>query len=91
MIFCTNAMRRNGNDGSHGFRRQATTSSRFELRIYFVLAALTRKRSSRHRRTSFMKHYRAYAARLDGNFEGYKSLNCADDDDAGKGRVAYRK
>jgi hypothetical protein len=35
-----------------------------------------------------MKQYRAYAVRLDGNFDGYKSLNCADDDDAiGKARL----
>ena len=29
-----------------------------------------------------MAHYRAYAVRFDGNFDGYESLNCADDDDA---------
>lgn len=29
-----------------------------------------------------MAHYRAYAVRFDGNFDGYQSLNCADDDEA---------
>ena len=29
-----------------------------------------------------MAHYRAYAVRSDGNFDGYDSLTCADDDDA---------
>jgi hypothetical protein len=29
-----------------------------------------------------MAHYRAYAVRSDGNFDGYESLTCADDDDA---------
>ena len=29
-----------------------------------------------------MNHYRVYAVRFDGNFDGYKSLNCANDDDA---------
>lgn len=29
-----------------------------------------------------MVHYRAYAVRFDGNFDGYESLNCADDDQA---------
>jgi hypothetical protein len=34
-----------------------------------------------------MTHYRAYAVRLDGSFDGYSSLICADDDDAiGKAR-----
>jgi hypothetical protein len=29
-----------------------------------------------------MTHYRAYAVRSDGNFDGYELLTCADDDDA---------
>jgi hypothetical protein len=29
-----------------------------------------------------MAHYRAYAVRFDGNFDGYESLTCADDNDA---------
>ena len=29
-----------------------------------------------------MTHYRAYAVQFDGNFDGYQSLNCTDDDDA---------
>jgi hypothetical protein len=29
-----------------------------------------------------MAHYRAYAVRFDGNFDGYESLICADDHDA---------
>jgi hypothetical protein len=29
-----------------------------------------------------MTHYRAYAVQFDGNFDGYQSLNCADDKDA---------
>jgi hypothetical protein len=29
-----------------------------------------------------MAHYRAYAVRFDGNFDGYEALNCADDDEA---------
>ena len=29
-----------------------------------------------------MVHYRAYAVRLDGNFDGYEALTCLDDDDA---------
>jgi hypothetical protein len=34
-----------------------------------------------------MTHYRAYAVQFDGNFDGYQSLNCADDEDAiGKAR-----
>jgi hypothetical protein len=28
-----------------------------------------------------MLHYRAYAVRFDGDFDGYQSLSCADDDD----------
>ena len=37
-----------------------------------------------------MAHYRAYAVRFDGNFDGYVSLTCADVNDAvGKaGRLA---
>jgi hypothetical protein len=27
-------------------------------------------------------HYRAYAVRFDGNFDGYEALTCLDDDDA---------
>ena len=34
-----------------------------------------------------MAHYRAYAVRFDGNFDGYESLSCTDDDEAiGKAR-----
>lgn len=34
-----------------------------------------------------MSHYRAYAVRFDGNFDGYLSLVCADDLEAvGKAR-----
>ena len=34
-----------------------------------------------------MTHYRAYAVQFDGDFDGYQSLNCADDEDAiGKAR-----
>jgi hypothetical protein len=34
-----------------------------------------------------MTHYRAYAVQFDGNFDGYQSLNCSDDEDAiGKAR-----
>ena len=29
-----------------------------------------------------MVHYRAYAVRFDGNFDGYEALTCVDDDDA---------
>jgi hypothetical protein len=29
-----------------------------------------------------MARYRAYAVRSDGNFDGYESLNCADDAEA---------
>jgi hypothetical protein len=29
-----------------------------------------------------MAHYRAYAVRFDGDFDGYESLNCADDAEA---------
>jgi hypothetical protein len=29
-----------------------------------------------------MAHYRAYAVRFDGNFDGYEPLNCDDDDEA---------
>jgi len=29
-----------------------------------------------------LAHYRAYAVRFDGNFDGYESLTCADDIDA---------
>lgn len=29
-----------------------------------------------------MAHYRAYAVRFDGNFDGYESLDCADDGEA---------
>ena len=29
-----------------------------------------------------MTHYRAYAVQFDGDFDGYQSLNCADDEDA---------
>ena len=29
-----------------------------------------------------MVHYRAYAVRFDGNFDGYEALTCLDDDDA---------
>jgi hypothetical protein len=39
-------------------------------------------------RKPLMIHYRAYAVRFDGNFDGYESLNCVDDDDAiGKARL----
>jgi hypothetical protein len=35
-----------------------------------------------------MTHYRACAVRFDGDFDGYKSLSCADDDDAiGRARL----
>jgi hypothetical protein len=35
-----------------------------------------------------MTPYRAYAVRFDGRFDGYKSLSCADDDDAiGRARL----
>ena len=29
-----------------------------------------------------MPYYRVYAVRFDGNFDGYESLSCADDDEA---------
>jgi hypothetical protein len=29
-----------------------------------------------------MAHYRAYAVKFDGNFDGYESLNCDDDAEA---------
>jgi hypothetical protein len=29
-----------------------------------------------------MAYYRAYAVRFDGNFDGYESLSCTDDDEA---------
>jgi hypothetical protein len=35
-----------------------------------------------------MAHYRAYAVRHDGSFDGYEPLNCADDDEA-IGRAAH--
>jgi hypothetical protein len=31
-----------------------------------------------------MAHYRAYAVRFDGNFDGYEPLNCDDDDAIGR-------
>ena len=38
-------------------------------------------------REPHMAHYRAYAVRFDGNFDGYESLSCTDDDEAiGKAR-----
>jgi hypothetical protein len=35
-----------------------------------------------------MAHFRAYAVQFNGNFDGYHSLNCSDDEDViGKARL----
>ena len=48
----------------------------------FVLIAPTAKRQSRRIKVSNMTSYRAYAVRPNGNFDGYKALICANDDEA---------
>jgi hypothetical protein len=73
---------------SHGRVVQSTLGGSKAASVVGRFRTLARNGHRTSMRKPLMIRYRAYAVRFDGDFDGYESLNCVDDDDAiGKARL----